>query len=142
MELGESEQSLDAIPNQQMEDKQHGKIQVLSIGAMAGEGETLANGIATAYLFEDGGTVVGVQLNIKEAPKGTSYVAWAESDSRQYVKLGTLENTQGDVRHSMRFDSSKDLSNYSHIIITSEQNESAQRPGTLVASGKLKVTGK
>lgn len=127
-------------PNTQVKDTKHGAETGLSICALSGVNGTLANGVATAYSFEDKGSIVGIQLNIAAAQDGSAYVAWIENTSKQRIRLGTLEHTGTDVRHSLRFDTNQDLSNDTIISITRETKNGADTGGPEVANGILKAT--
>lgn len=127
-------------PNTQVKDANHGAETGLAITALSGANGTLANGVATAYYFEDKGSIVGVQLNIASAKAGTQYAAWIENDMKKYVRIGNLENTDGDVRHSVRLDTKDDLRTYKNVIITLQQTGADSTPGEVIATGLLKDT--
>ncbi len=122
-------------------DVQHGKQTGISITALTGMNGALANGAATAYYFQDKGTIIGIQLNIAAAKEGNHYAAWAEDESlNKKISLGTLDNAFNDVRHSVRFDSGSDLQSYTNITVTLESNSGKTNRGTAVAEGILKAT--
>ncbi len=126
--------------NGQVTDPSHGKETGLSIGALSGVNGSLANGVATAYYFEDKATIVGLQLNIAAATEGKVYVAWLEGGSSARIRLGTLDNESGDVRHSLRFDTENDLRSYTNVVISLQQKATDMTPGPAVATGILKAT--
>lgn len=100
----------------------------------------LANGVATAYYFEDKATIVGIQLNIAAAKDGKIYTAWLQGDNdTTRIRLGNLENTLDDVRHSVRFDTKNDLRAFTNVIITLQQKSTDTVPGQIVATGILKT---
>jgi hypothetical protein len=127
-------------PNLQAADATHGKVTGFSMGALAGENGTLANGAATAYYFEDKGTMMGIQLNIAAAKAGTYYaVTVVDPASGQKTPLGRLTNALNDVRYSLHFDTALDLQTDSTIIITLEQENEGSAAGQVVAKGVLKA---
>lgn len=132
--------SLTVSPNAQTDDARHGAITGISIGALSGANGALANGVVTAYAFEDKGTIIGVQLNIAAADAGTYYEAWVENAAGDLVSIGKLESTSGDVRHSVRFDTQKNLAGYTKVTVKRERNGEGFSQGEIVANGILKTT--
>ncbi len=110
---------------------------------MNGTEDTLANGTAVVWAFQDGVGRVSIQLNIAEAPQGKVYLGWlADGSGRTFEKLGTLRNERGDVRHSLKLEAQKDFKRYVSVIVTAESSEGVSTPGRTVANGILKPTGR
>jgi hypothetical protein len=78
---------------------------------MSGVAPAKANGAAQAHVFADGFSSATVTLNIKEAPKGSHYVAWLRrpGSTTERIRLDTLQNPLNDVRHAMTVEIEKDL---------------------------------
>lgn len=127
----------------QLIDPVHGKEEGLAYGAITGEDGILANGVATAHYFEDKSTIIGVQVNIADAKEGTYYDAWLESPGgQQPIDLGQFENSPGDVRHSLHFESKDNLQTYTRIVISLQQTGGGSVPGQTVASTTLQATSR
>lgn len=126
----------------QLVDPTHGVEEGLAYGAVTGVSGVLANGVATAHYFQDGSTIIGVQVNIADAKDGMFYDAWLTSDGLQPIDLGQLENSPGDVRHSLHFESKNNLQTYSKIVISLQQKGGGQTPGQTVASATLQATSR
>lgn len=123
-------------------DPQHGELTYLAIGALAGEGKTLASGTAVLWMFADGTSRASIQLNIAEAD-GKAYVVWLQgADGLKTKKLGTLQNMRGDVRHSFTLEAKDDYKQYANVVITREPSEGVSTPGQVVAKGILKETAR
>ncbi len=125
-------------PNTQVKNATHGMETGLSICALSGENGVLANGVATAYYFEDKGSIVGIQLNVAAADTGTIYVAWLEDSAKKHIQIGVLENNANDVRHSVRLDTAEDLRSYKNVIIAVQKSAADTTPGKVIATGILK----
>ncbi len=124
-------------------DPQHGTITYLGIGPLQGIKDVVANGTAVVWAFEDGTSRVSLQLNVAEAAQGLVYIGWlADASKSRYEKLGTLQNTSGDVRHSLKLEAQKDLERYSSVIVTVESSAGVSTPGQTIANGILKPTGR
>ncbi|UPA22007.1 hypothetical protein K8942_02975 [Candidatus Peribacteria bacterium] len=130
--------TLTVTPNNQAKDTEHGEMMNLAIGALTGANGTLANGVATAYEFEDGSTNIGVQLNIATAKEGTVYDAWLEDAAGKRLPIGTLENTAGDVRHYARLTTKAEIKTYRNVVILLRQKNDAPDQGQVIATGILK----
>lgn len=127
----------------QLVDPTHGKEEGLAYGAMGGANGMLANGVVTAHYFQDGSTIIGLQVNIADAKAGTYYNAWLmNDDGSQPINLGQLENSPGDVRHSLHFESKDNLQVYRKVAVTIQQTGGSQTPGQTVASGTLQTTSR
>ena len=113
-----------------------------AFGPMSGVGDTPANGVAQAYLFENGSYVLTMQLNITPAAESTFYEAWLGSDeSDDLVSAGHLANHFGDARHQLKFESSDDFRGLLQVQVTLERDDGNPLPSTdLVAQGMLRQT--
>ncbi|MCF7845020.1 MAG: anti-sigma factor [Kiritimatiellales bacterium] len=118
-----------------------GKEEWFAFGAMSGVGETPANGVAQAYVFEDGSYALTMQLNIAPASDGTFYEAWlASEESDAPISAGHLGNFFGDARHQIKFESSEDFKSFLQVSVTLEQDDGDPLPSEqLVAQGQLRV---
>ena len=118
----------------------HGKEVWFAVGAMNGEGETLANGVAQSHVFADNASIVTVNLNIHPASKGSSFVAWvSKSGSKEKVRLDRLQNPLNDVRHVITVDLPKDLREYTNVIVTLEHDSGPSETDPVQATGTLVV---
>jgi len=117
-------------------DPVHGKGVSFYYGAVSGAGETNANGIAYIHLFEDGASAVTINLNIELPPSGTKYVAYVQdSTGSSSVKVGEMKSIVGDVRHSVKLETSENVAkNLSVKVLREGRGESV-----LVAEGTMKV---
>jgi len=136
-----STQAVTVTPNAQATDSEHGEMTSIAIGALSGANGALANGVATAYSFEDGASVVGVQLNIAAAKEGTTYDAWLEDAAGKRLHIGTLESSSGDVRHYARLTTQTDTRTYRNVIILLRKNTDAAGNGEVIATGIMKDSG-
>lgn len=118
----------------------HGKEVWFALGAMNGEGESKANGVAQSHVFADGSTIATVNLNIDPAPKGSNLVAWLRKPgSTERVRLDVLQNPLKDVRHVITKDIGKDLTGYTEVIVTLEKSVGPADADPVMATGLLKV---
>ncbi len=118
----------------------YGKEEWFAVGAMKGEGETKANGVAQSHVFADGTTVATVNVNIHEAPKGSHFVAWLQKPgATERIRLDILQNPMKDVRHLITVDIDKDLSGYTSVLVTREAAGGPMETDPVVATGVLKV---
>ncbi|MBU0766357.1 anti-sigma factor [Patescibacteria group bacterium] len=113
-----------------------------AFGAMSGVGEKAANGVAQAYVFENGSYALTMQLNIEPAADGTFYEAWLISEeSGALISAGHLGNFFGDARHQLKFESSEDFSQLLQVRVTLEADDGNPDPSeNLVAQGQLRPT--
>lgn len=130
------------IPSGDIVVEKHGREVSLAYGAVEGVSGTAANGVASAHYLEDGNTVIGAQINIAVAEDGFFYEAWLADGDTPLISLGHLRNSMNDTRHSVRFESSDNLKNYSKIIITREADDGDPTPSTFVAIAILKPTSR
>lgn len=128
-------------PNTQAKNLEHGEITGISIGALSGVNGTLANGVATAYSFEDGASIVSIQLNVAIAEEGTLYDAWLEDATGQRLEVGALQSSDNDVRHSARLDTKTETQNYKNVRILLRKSTDTPGQGTVIATGILKDSG-
>lgn len=87
----------------------HGEEVLMRYGALAGAGDTNANGVGFARKYKDGAWVVTVNLNIALAPSGKNYTAYLTDSGGHRYKIGTLQSLVGDVRHSASAEMMQDL---------------------------------
>lgn len=130
------------IPRGDIVVETHGKEVGLAYGAIAGTGETSANGIATAHYLEDGSTVIGVQVNIAAAQDGFFYEAWLSQTDTPQRSIGHLTNAMNDVRHSVRFEGTETHQKYKTVLITREADDGDPMPAEVIAIGILKPTSR
>lgn len=127
------------MPGQNVKDEVHGKEIGFAYGAIEGVNGSLANGVAYLHQFEDRAFIGSATVNIKVPSDGSVYVAWfTKSDEGAPVKIGTLSNPFGDVRHGVKLDTKSDLTGYDKILITNEREKDVSVPGEAVAGGTLK----
>ncbi len=120
-------------------DPVHGKEVYFAYGAMAGVNDTKANGVAYLSKFADEAVSMTVNLNIEQAPKGKKLLVWtADLSGGSALYRGSLTSIVGDTRHSLRFETTGDISMLLNVIITQEPDGSAHdQPGAAVAAGTL-----
>jgi hypothetical protein len=88
-------------------DPVHGEETGFWYGAVGGE---KSNGVAYIYTFQDGASVVTLNLNVLPAEKGTRYHAYLLSDDgKKEVDLGELRSIIGDARHSLKFETTESI---------------------------------
>ncbi len=117
----------------------HGAEEWFGLGPMGGAGDSKANGVAQSHVFANGTTIATVNLNIVAAPKGSQFVAWLQKPgSVERVRLDSLQNPFGDVRHVITADAKKDLRAYTEVVVTQERQSGASDTDPIVAKGTLK----
>ena len=100
------------------EDPVHGKETAFLYGAVTGVGGSNANGVAFLHTYEDGFTVITVNLNILLAPSGEHYEAYlSDGVEENPVDLGLLRSIIGDVRHNLQYEEKNDLGDRRLILI-------------------------
>jgi hypothetical protein len=103
------------------------KIKVEFTGALQG---TRANVFITPH--KGGATEVNIRFHdLKEAPKGQSFIVWAVSPDNQFTKLGQIVNTKG--RNEAEIKSEVALSDFG-LVITMEGAEGAIPVGPAVGT--------
>lgn len=118
---------------------EHGKEEWFAVGALSGEGDVKANGVAQSHVFTDGTTIATVNLNIQPAAKEFQYVVWLERDGGQdRVKLETLQNPFGDVRHVITGTVKNDLRDHTEVVVRLEPISGSAGNGPIQATGTLK----
>lgn len=123
-------------PGQEVRDPVHGVETGLWYGAVSGTEGTNANGVAFVQYFEDGGSIVTVNLNIAQAPEGKHYEAIVQNeDGSDVFTVGELRSIIGDSRHSAKIDTTYDTSKL-HTITVVLLSDGAER-GDTVATGTL-----
>jgi len=113
-----------------------------AFGPMSGVEDTPANGVAQAYVFENGSYALTMQLNIAPAEDGMFYEAWLTSeDSGAPISAGHLNNFFGDARHQFKFESEVNHSSLLQVRVTLEADDGDYLPSEdLVAQGVLRPT--
>lgn len=121
-------------------DADHGKQVAFMYGSIDGVGESKANGVAYFPSFEDGASVLTVNVNILPAPEGSHYlVMLSDGSPRGLIEVGKLTSIVGDVRHSIKFATEEDIKSFNSILIYLMPNEGEGSQG-LVAQGTMKPT--
>lgn len=129
-----------ALPKDgKIEYEKHGEETWFAYGALSEVEGYRANGVTQSHMFEDDFYLHTVTLNIEPAPDGYFYEGWLVNGS-SIVSTGHLSNPFGDVRHSLRFESAKEYSAYTKVVITLEPDDGNPAPAVHVAEGTLKVT--
>lgn len=120
-------------------DEQKGKETFFAYGAIAGRKETPTNGFAKTHRFENGQFLHTLQVNIALPKDGTFYEGWVEnSKTGENISTGHLKSMLGDTRHTLSFETEKDLTAFTKVTITLEKDDGNSAPGTVVAEGTLK----
>lgn len=101
-------------------DPVHGKRTGFFYGAIDGVTDVKANGVAYMHVFEDGTTQGSVNVNIAQAEQGTRYIVNFSTPSNVLYEAGELTSILNDVRHSVSFDATEDLSEYTSVNIILE----------------------
>ncbi len=116
-------------------DPVHGKEVKFYYGAVSGANGTNANGLAYVHVFEDGTSIVTVNLNIELSRRGTRYVAYLNNSTGDLpVKIGELKSIVGDVRHTMKNETQKSVSETLTVNVLRE----GKGESILVAQGTIK----
>ncbi len=120
----------------------HGEEKWFAYGAMSGNQWTPANGVVTAHVFEDGATIVTMQVNVEPAKDGTFYEVWIrDPKSQKSLSAGHLVNHFADARHGLKFESSDDLRAYTDVRVTLEKDDGDTEASTnVIATGALTPT--
>ncbi len=119
-------------------DPEHGKQVAFMYGSVDGVGESKANGVAYFPTFEDGTSVLTVNVNILPAPEGSHYlVMLSDGSPKGLIEVGKLESIVGDVRHSAKLVTDDDVKSFTSILIYLLPNEGQGSQG-LVAQGTMK----
>ncbi len=117
-----------------VEDPVHGKQVKFYYGAVSGSDGTQANGIAYIHLYENGTSTVTVNLNIA-LPENGHYVAYIlDSSGKQEIEIGALQSIFGDVRHSVKNETTEDITKTLLVQVRRESRGTS----TVVAEGTLK----
>lgn len=118
----------------------YGKEEWFAVGAIKGEGDTKANGVAQSHVFANGTTIATVNVNIHEAPSGYTFIAWLQKPgSQERIRLDALQNPLNDVRHLITAEVEKDLRGYTSVLVTKEGTGGPMETDPIVATGVLKV---
>ncbi len=115
-------------------DPVHGKEVKFYYGAVAGTEGTNANGIAYIHMYEDGTSVVTVNLNIALPESGNYFAYLQDSSGDKAVTIGALKSIVGDVRHTVKGETKEDVTKTLMVQVRHETREKK----TLVAEGMLK----
>lgn len=117
---------------------QFGKQTWIALGPIAGTKDAAINGAIRAHYFEGGKYVFALQLNIEQAPKGKTYMAWLEKPgSTDRVYAGELMSPTGDVRHVLSYNSDTDLREYRTVYVTLQNSAPSPVPAEPIARGTL-----
>ena len=113
----------------------HGKEVGFYYGAVSGttEGRN-ANGIGYIHVYEDGTSVITVNLNIELPTSGTYKAYLGNNSDNTSILIGELESIVGDVRHTIK---SKTRENVGETLVVKVLLEERGK-STLVAEGVLK----
>lgn len=112
-------------------DKVHGTQTKFSYGAFEGVGGVNANGVGYIRTYEDGVSIVTLNVNIAPAEKGKSFeVTLLMSEGSKKVELGELRSIVGDVRHTLTFETKQSLQGFDQVDVMLDE--------TVVARGSLK----
>lgn len=115
-------------------DPVHGKEVKFWYGAVGSE---KSNGVAYIHVFEDGTSVVTANVNILIADEGTHYQVYLKSaDGKKQIDVGELQSIIGDARHSVRFETTEDLSSMLNMEVRHEKGLLAG--SEVVGTGTLK----
>ncbi len=112
-------------------DPVHGKEVAFFYGAVSGVGETIANGVAFIHAYEDGTSIVTVNLNVLVAPQGQEYEAFLSGGAEKPIALGVLRSIIGDVRHNAELETRENLAD--RRVVTVKLGD------TTIAEGTVKV---
>jgi hypothetical protein len=116
-------------------DPVHGKRTSLWYGAVLGVNDTNANGIAYVHRFEDGASVLTVNLNILQAGAGEYFSVGIKNAVGVEKDGGKLTSIIGDARHSARMELAENLDGFTTVVVY--KNVSGTK--TLVAEGLMKL---
>jgi hypothetical protein len=118
----------------------HGKETRFAYGAVLGVAPTSANGVAYAHTFEDGTSVVSINLNILPPKAGKHLIGWVLSaDKSSAVIVGELNNPMSDARHAVIVETKASAEKLVTVLVTLENSATPKVPGTPQAQGELKV---
>lgn len=132
------EQHSRVMPGKEIIDARRGKELWFAVGVMEGVGGIPANGVVQSHVFEDGTSLINLQLNIEVPPDGFFYEGWLDRGSLEPMSLGHLRNPAGDVRHQRAFEPKEDLRPYANMFVTREADDGDPTLGMRVAEGVLK----
>ncbi len=118
---------------------EHGNEALFAYGAVTGIEGVPASGVANLQVFENGSSVVSVNVNLAQAEEGSAYVAWLRSDAGETLSAGRLETPFRDARHGVTFDTARDLRDFLTVLVTKETTANPSVPGEVVAQGILRV---
>lgn len=117
-------------------DPVHGKGVSFYYGAVSGAEGTNANGVAYIHIFEDGASTVTINLNIELPASGTKYVAYVQdSTGASSVKVGEMKSIVGDVRHSVKLETTDNMTKNLSVKVRRE----GKGESVLVAEGTMKA---
>lgn len=124
-------------------DPVHGRQTAVWYGALNGVGGTNANGVGFVHMFEDGVSVMTVNLNVLPAKKDSHFVAvLSDQAGTKKITIGEVSSIIGDARHSAKFQTDADVTGMSVLNVYSVLQSESVEYGTLVASGTLKEAPK
>ena len=127
------------IPEGGIVDENHGAQVWFGLTSLSGVDDFIANGVAQTFVFEDGASQHGLQLNIERAQDGYFYEGWLVNPSNgDVLSTGHLRSLFGDVRHALQFQSDDNLTGYTKVIVTLEPDDGDPSPAEHAAEGTLK----
>ncbi|MDA1208423.1 MAG: anti-sigma factor [bacterium] len=117
-------------------DLKHGQEEWFAIGSLTGVEAAIANGVAQVHVYADGASLHTAQLNIKRPEDGYFYEGWIIKDG-DVISTGHAKSRFGDVRHFIQFETDKNLTGYTKVVITLEPDDGDPAPAGHVAEGVL-----
>ena len=127
------------IPSGAVQDLRFGKEVSFAYGPIAGTQDIPANGLAKVHVFEKGVSLHTLQVNVTLPKDGSFYEGWLlDPQTEERISTGHLNSLFGDVRHNLDYKVERDLSAFTHVIITLEKDDGNPAPGMEVATGTLK----
>lgn len=119
-------------------DPVHGEETAMWYGSIEGVNGTNANGVGFIRRYEDGATVVTVNLNILPAEEGTHFQAFITDGAGTSVDAGELRSIIGDARHSAKLETKDDVSALLTVEVHSVKGGLLAGQSSVVARGTLK----
>lgn len=119
----------------------HGMETRFAYGAISGTGGTNANGVGFLHTYEDGVSIVTINLNILAPAKGHHYFVWLKNDSGDPLPFGELKSIVGDARHSVVFETKATFIGDTFVYVTDEtivNPSTLSSHSTIIAKGRMK----
>lgn len=128
------------VPQGEITDEKKGKQVWFAYGALRGVQDVPASGVAQSFVFENGSTQHGLQVNVGLPGDDRFYEGWLfNPDTEDMISTGHLRSLLGDERHVLQFTTEEDLQKYTSVIITIESDDGNPAPGKRVVEGILKT---